>query len=124
VLCIICYISVLTQYSVGTIYTRVEEDPRACARGPTVGALQRLGCVCCGRRHPVWKVCEYINCFSLTIVSSQHLVYCKHALSDRVVDRGSYARRHTSTSTSSSTRSSRVADNAAEKRDRQRDKMI
>jgi hypothetical protein len=28
-LCIICYISVLTQYSAGMIYSRVEENPRA-----------------------------------------------------------------------------------------------
>jgi hypothetical protein len=40
VLCIICYISVLTQYSAGTIYNRVEENPHASARGPEVSALQ------------------------------------------------------------------------------------
>jgi hypothetical protein len=39
VLCIICYISVLTQYFVGMIYTRVEENPRVSARGPEVSDL-------------------------------------------------------------------------------------
>jgi hypothetical protein len=29
VLCLICYISILTQYSTGTIYRRVEENPWA-----------------------------------------------------------------------------------------------
>jgi hypothetical protein len=56
-------ISILTQYSVGTIYTRVEENPRASARGPEVGALQCQCCVCFGQRHPAWKVCENINYF-------------------------------------------------------------
>jgi hypothetical protein len=40
------------------------------------------------------------------------------------MDRGSYARRRTSTSTFSSTRSSHVADSAALERDRQREEMM
>jgi hypothetical protein len=36
-----CYISILTQYFAGMIYRRVEENPWAYARGPTVSALQR-----------------------------------------------------------------------------------
>jgi hypothetical protein len=64
------YIIVLTQYSAGTIYNRVEENPRISARGPEVGALQRRRHVCCRRRHPAWKVCEDIECFTLTIASS------------------------------------------------------
>jgi hypothetical protein len=70
VLYIICYISVLTQYSVGTIYKRVEENLWASARGPEVSALQCPRCVCCGWRHPAWKLCEDIDYFPLTIVSS------------------------------------------------------
>jgi hypothetical protein len=124
VLCIICYISVVTHYSAGTIYTRVEENPRASARGTEVGALQHRRCICFGQTHPTWKVCENINCFSLTIVSSQHLPYCRLTLSDGVVDHGSYAQRHTSTSTSSSTHSSHAANNAMKERDRQRDEMM
>jgi hypothetical protein len=46
------------------------------------------------------------------------------ALDDGVVDRGSYARRRTSTSTFSSTRNSRAADSAAEERERHRDEMV
>jgi hypothetical protein len=42
-------------------------------------------------------------------------------MGDGVVDRASYARRHTSTSTSSFTRNSSVADSAVEERQRQRD---
>jgi hypothetical protein len=91
VLYIICYISVLTQYSAGRIYIRVKENPRASARGPEISALQCQHCVCCGWRHPAWKVCEDIDCFSLTIVSSQHLVYYRLALGDGVVDYDSYA---------------------------------
>jgi hypothetical protein len=73
VLHIVCYISVFTQYSVGMIYRGVEENTRAWARRPEVDALQHRHCVCCGRRHPAWKVCEYIDYFLLAIVSSKHL---------------------------------------------------
>jgi hypothetical protein len=34
------YISVLTKYSAGMIYNRVDENLWASARGPEVGALQ------------------------------------------------------------------------------------
>jgi hypothetical protein len=52
------------------IYKRVEENPRASARGLEVSALQHRRCVCYGLRHPAWKVYEDIDCFLLTIVSS------------------------------------------------------
>jgi hypothetical protein len=113
-----------TYYSAEMIYKRVEENPRASARGPEVGSLQHRQYVCCGRRHPAWKVCEDIDYFSLTIVHSYHLVYYRLALDDGVVDRSSYARWHTSTSTSSSTRSSRAANSTMEERDKRRDKML
>jgi hypothetical protein len=45
------------------IYSRVEENPQASARGPEVGALQCQHCVFCGWRHPAWRVCEDIDCF-------------------------------------------------------------
>jgi hypothetical protein len=65
----VIYPYVHTQYSVGLIYTRVEENPRACAREPEVGALQHQCCVSFGQRHPAWKVCQNADCFPLTIVS-------------------------------------------------------
>jgi hypothetical protein len=47
------------------------------------------------------------------------------ALADEIVDHGSYAQQHTSTSTSLSTRSPRAAsDSAAKERDRRRDEMM
>jgi hypothetical protein len=62
----VIYLYVLTQYSAGTIYTRVEENPWGWPRGPTVGALQLRCCVCCGWRNPAWKVCEDIDYFSIS----------------------------------------------------------
>jgi hypothetical protein len=46
------------------------------------------------------------------------LVYCRLALGDGVVNRGSYVQWHTSTSTSSSTCNSHAADSVAEERER------
>jgi hypothetical protein len=46
------YISILTKYSAGMIYNRVEENPWASARGLEVGAFQCRRCVCYGWRHP------------------------------------------------------------------------
>jgi hypothetical protein len=64
------------------------------------------------------------DCFPLTIVSSYHLVYCRSALGNGIVDCASYAPRHTSTSTSLSTCNSRAADSAAEERERWQDEMV
>jgi hypothetical protein len=66
----VIYSYILTQYSIGMIYTRVEENPWGWPRGPVVSALQPRCCVCCGQRHPAWKVCEDIDCFLFSIVSS------------------------------------------------------
>jgi hypothetical protein len=56
--------------------------------------------------------------FSINYCQFVTLSLLQACFSDGVVDRGSYARRRTSTSTSSSTRNSRVAESVAEERER------
>jgi hypothetical protein len=123
VLCIICYIFVLTQYFAATIDRRVEEKPRACARGPTVSAFQHRCCVCCRRKTPREGMSRYqlfsINYYQFVTLSLLHACF-----GDGVVDHGSYVRRRTSPSTSSSNCSSCAANSATEERDRQRDEMV
>jgi hypothetical protein len=98
-----CYISILTQYSAGAIYRRVEKNPGAELEVPRSVPFNIDAAYAVGGGTPH---CQFIT-----------LSLLQACFGDRIVDRGSYVRQCTSTSTSSSTHSSHAADSVAKERD-------